>query len=87
MRFMTFALQRELDGVRTQLAAAEREHAAAAKEAEEASTARQAVTAQTDRLTKQRDDVMVVRLAGRSAAGRCQCLRRVLGYTDAASAL
>ncbi len=66
---VTCALQRELDEVRTQLAAAEREHAAAAKEAEEASTARQAVTAKTDQLTKQRDDVMVVRLAEHAAAG------------------
>ena len=43
------------------MAAAEREHAAAAKDAEDAKNARQAVTAKTQQLTKQRDDVMVVR--------------------------
>ena len=55
-------LQRELEDARTKLAAAEREHATAVKQAEEASIARQAVTAKTDQLTKQRDDVMVVRI-------------------------
>jgi len=58
---VTFAMQRELD-----------EHAAAVKVAEEASTARQAVTAKTDQLTKQRDDVMVVRFAGPFCGGLCR---------------
>ena len=67
-----FTSQRELDEARTKLAATEREHAAAAKLAEEASSARQAVTAKTDQLTKQRDDVMVVRRADPAAIGMLQ---------------
>ena len=43
------------------MAAAEREHAAVARDAEDARNARQAVTAETQKLAKQRDDMMLVR--------------------------
>ncbi len=58
---LVLPLQRELEEAREAVAAAEREHAAVARDAEDARNARQAVTAKTQQLTKQRDDVMLVR--------------------------